>query len=1088
MTKGIESTSKLSPKAFLKSRRPERFSDSVSKEVGKLDRSVLEFQLSTLNKKSKELAFEDFAKQLCEKIICPNLLEQTGPVAGGDGKVDTQTFPVSEQIKALWYVGINENANNERWAFAVSTQVDWKTKCRKDVRKIKATGRSYKRAFFITNIYAKANQRSELEDSLTKETGIDVRIFDVSWILDQIFKNSYEQLAIDTLSIELDWRREIEVGSNDYAKNVRLQELKKNISEQINPSEILPHQLAWLLETAVLSKELEEPLIETQGQFDRAIEAAKRFGTPHHQFSAHYQYAWASHWWFEDMVLFENQLQLCLDLAKDINQSGQWGDTVTLLGLYITYSRSTKNENILDIESLASETKDVLFDLSKRVERPSNALMSRAYIEILNLYLINNIDEATEIFSSLLSIIKEGNSLIGFSFNELYNIVTELDNIFGELESYELLLDYFTDRASRRDGETKGALLWLKRGARRLDSNEPYQAIKLIGKSLTGLYKEEAKKDLYAALNLLSVAYKKVDLLWASRANLLLAASIVTDDFWKSGDLIYAQAYIYTRLAKIELQLGRVNYALAWWDLACIVDSQIEAHIITEKEFQNFDAFLSQCFLNCSIESTKSLSRLPDLLDHHQLFVSRSMLLHALGYEDIVEEEYEVKINQEYIDYLKIVRDTDLGAQVPTIINCEERYSHLKSTVMGCEINVSFPFRTPLVELAESLLSVIEGFFSTSIVDHIIAFESRLDIEITADDDDTIAISHEFDDSGSILKIDILCSSFTQDLLNITGQSIIQNWLHNFIIEVFAHLMRTKDLEKTIDSMLGDDRAMERSVSFGSCFIGMQNIMGYDAVKNIKSLLRDDQLKDFPMLRSEAWDTKFPRIESAKKPLTDYKSGVGSPPESLTDNEKWSHSNIKIQDLIKVRLWDRTKWSGTGFAEYPSGLLELTLLFENEQAAIAIFDDLEKNIGREDRSNRLRVSIIRHIDKKSPSHYRICISENFPIDTNKLVQTVVRLNTMTPENSENLDRFLTAYEKSKSYILSYAIVKDQKLLPLSIKKKKIIRKFNLHLIEAWEVGPNSMESMAIQKSDDPIIPDGEIKPPFYETIKRKFKS
>ncbi|MFB2732896.1 diguanylate cyclase domain-containing protein [Shewanella mangrovisoli] len=37
-----------------------------------------------------ELAFEDFAKKLCEKVICPNLLEQTGPVAGGDGKVDTQ--------------------------------------------------------------------------------------------------------------------------------------------------------------------------------------------------------------------------------------------------------------------------------------------------------------------------------------------------------------------------------------------------------------------------------------------------------------------------------------------------------------------------------------------------------------------------------------------------------------------------------------------------------------------------------------------------------------------------------------------------------------------------------------------------------------------------------------------------------------------------------------------------------------------------------------------------------------------------------------------------------------------------------------
>ncbi|WP_158258948.1 hypothetical protein [Photobacterium sp. NCIMB 13483] len=57
MTEKTES--KMSPKLFLKSRRPERFSDSVIKEVGRLDRSVLEYHLSTLNRRSMELAFED---------------------------------------------------------------------------------------------------------------------------------------------------------------------------------------------------------------------------------------------------------------------------------------------------------------------------------------------------------------------------------------------------------------------------------------------------------------------------------------------------------------------------------------------------------------------------------------------------------------------------------------------------------------------------------------------------------------------------------------------------------------------------------------------------------------------------------------------------------------------------------------------------------------------------------------------------------------------------------------------------------------------------------------------------------------------
>ncbi|PSU01394.1 hypothetical protein [Photobacterium iliopiscarium] len=433
MTEKTES--KMSPKLFLKSRRPERFSDSVIKEVGRLDRSVLEYHLSTLNRRSMELAFEDFAKQLCEKTICPNLLEQTGPVAGGDGKVDTQTFPVSEQAKDLWYIGINEKADEERWAFAVSTQEDWKAKCRKDVRKIKATDRNYSKAFCVTNMYAKANQRSDLEDSLCKETGIDVRILDISWILDQIFKHGYEQLAIDTLSIDVDWRREIEVGASDYSKGLRLQEIKKDIRDKVDTSKILPHQLDWMLEEAVLSKELENPPIETQGLFDRAIRVSKRHGTKYHLFAAHYQYAWASYWWYEDMELFEEQLLHSIEIAKDIEQSGQWGDVVSLLSIYSSYYRSNKDKYQTDVAPILTEIKETLFKLSLRDDRPSNSLMSRAYVELINLLTIKNTDEASDIFNSLLEIVKEGGFLVGFPFNELYNLVTELDNVFGERAS-----------------------------------------------------------------------------------------------------------------------------------------------------------------------------------------------------------------------------------------------------------------------------------------------------------------------------------------------------------------------------------------------------------------------------------------------------------------------------------------------------------------------------------------------------------------------------------------------------------------------------------------------------------------------------
>ncbi len=154
-----------------------------------------------------------------------------------------------------------------------------------------------------------------------------------------------------------------------------------------------------------------------------------------------------------------------------------------------------------------------------------------------------------------------------------------------------------------------------------------------------------------------------------------------------------------------------------------------------------------------------------------------------------------------------------------------------------------FPFRSPLVELAETLLSVIEGFLSTGMVDQVFVYESRFEIEITADDDDEIEISHEVDAASGTLKMNVLCSSFTPDMLNVSGQKIIQEWLHNFVIDVFSRMVRPKNTERTLESMLGEDRALERSVSFGSCFVGLQNIMGNDAVSRIKSLLRDSEHK-----------------------------------------------------------------------------------------------------------------------------------------------------------------------------------------------------------------------------------------------------
>src|SRR4030043_1973977 len=97
---------KISPKQFLKSRRPEQFSDSSLVSAPSIDRPKLEYYLDTLSNRSQEVEFEHFARRLCEVEICPNLLPHTGPTGGGDSKVDSETYPVSDTTSLSWFTGI----------------------------------------------------------------------------------------------------------------------------------------------------------------------------------------------------------------------------------------------------------------------------------------------------------------------------------------------------------------------------------------------------------------------------------------------------------------------------------------------------------------------------------------------------------------------------------------------------------------------------------------------------------------------------------------------------------------------------------------------------------------------------------------------------------------------------------------------------------------------------------------------------------------------------------------------------------------------------------------------------------------------
>ena len=177
------------PSDFMRARRPELFSDTQSAEESFLDRSFLEYFLEKLTSRSQEKDFEHFCRKIAEKELCPNLLPQTGPTGGGDSKVDSETYPVSDAISLLWYEGIGREAASERWAFAISAKQQWRPKVRSDVKSIIGTQRDYKLIYFISSQFIKDKDRANIEDELTSKYGLTVRVLDRTWILDKVFQN-----------------------------------------------------------------------------------------------------------------------------------------------------------------------------------------------------------------------------------------------------------------------------------------------------------------------------------------------------------------------------------------------------------------------------------------------------------------------------------------------------------------------------------------------------------------------------------------------------------------------------------------------------------------------------------------------------------------------------------------------------------------------------------------------------------------------------------------------------------------------------------------------------------------------------------
>ncbi|HZK55571.1 MAG TPA: hypothetical protein VFC84_15480 [Desulfosporosinus sp.] len=748
---------------FLKSRRPDEFSDSIILKQGKLSREFFDYYLNSLTSRSQEKDFEIFCRKLLEKEICPNLLPQTGPTGGGDSKVDTETYPVSDSIALSWYYGIGRTAANERWGFAISAKKAWKPKCISDIDKIVATGRDYKEVFFITNQYVSDKKRAELEDNLTNKYKIGIHILDKTWILEKVFANHHEKLVIDSLKLSIDFKEEKEIGPLDYRRRKELEQAEKEIADYISSENTNLHLVELAVDVAILCKEMELPFNETKGKFERAINLAKEYGTSIQVKEVCYQWAWAIFWWYNNQNEFEKSYTNYESLVIGTNS---FFDIERLTNLWTNLL--TLYERDLDQPMLKLKTDILLKEYDRLISdtsRKNTSLEARANLIFVRLFLEK---DSSKLFQELGVIIEEARYSLDFSFTTIEKIILELSDFYLENPDFEKLFETLITLSENRAKEIDGAKLLFIRG-KSFYPAKPYTAIRYLGKSLIRLYKSESKDLLIKALFYLGISFAKTGLHWAAYGYFVNTFFIAFIDYMKYGKASPLLIGCADYLRGIELQSGLISDSLEWTNLYNISKGLVQSagYNVADTKIiqtdQRYDGLLGVFFLNLQQKELLKLTKLPDNLDRLELFMSSSALRYVLGYVDseissISHEENQIE------DFVCKWRDQPAKDYLSNhVINGTENCVGLKSKILGCVIQIESSLTFPCVEISKSILASIEAFMGTSILDRIMARYSKVHIKVEYFEKEKFEPYFVVNEKDGLLSYNIYCNNYEQN-------------------------------------------------------------------------------------------------------------------------------------------------------------------------------------------------------------------------------------------------------------------------------------------------------------------------------------
>ena len=781
----------LRPSVFYRREHPDYFSDTTEVAEPELPKDLLVFHLDQLTASKKEREFEDFCRRLAEHEICPNLMPQTGPVGGGDSKTDSSTYPVDPELaQHRWWVGHTAPAN-EDWAFAFSTKRDWRAKVKADIAKIAGVPRRFKKAYFITNQAVKDKARAELEASLTAKHGLDVRIFDRTWIVERVTTNHHERLAVQALTLKVPVPRERRMGPRDTRRSEKLERLLSRLRKS-QPGQVDDYvQSQDYLRAAKLASSLERPRDEVDGLFLRARELAIKSKHVPSIIRTHYQHAWRSHFWYDDGATASSLLDIMLqylpglmdaELCELYNNLGTVLETANATGFYKQDSSVLKSRRV----AVNTELKRLAADYS----RPNNALYAETVLVTSEIKsTVHDPNSMQKLFARLTKLFHRAQKLGTYPMLQFMDAWQRLGEYFCDWPGYAELQREMQRITAQRFGDTEAGRRQVDYGWQLFEKNKPAEALAELSQARFLLAKEETFDESIDATLGCAIAYRSLRHLWAARMEAVAAAQATLNSMDKFRENPRRGLFVAMLVAWLELSLGRIAPFLAWHEFSkmLLVGASKTGLSVKrqEKELEMQDACLACLLLKVPSGGVRELADLADTFDRLGLFIARIALLYTCGEQKRLNDEMpnEMKVEgnalEEMIEGLKKQPAFD---EAPSKL-CREMRSvcSFETTILGVKYRIRCRNQVGPILITESVLGMLDAAFATARLENFAFIIDEVQLFID-----------ETKDGNNPPPLDMLQSNVLDEIEQVWQTDVLQ-WIHD----------HHKDFEDYLHSLLG---------------------------------------------------------------------------------------------------------------------------------------------------------------------------------------------------------------------------------------------------------------------------------------------